>query len=86
MRFAAMLAGRFCNPQQIFNQQRPQGDLFKTQFRIISGSISLTWFNSRAGRFSNTSPAASRRRWLLAKKIHETISGYYILVSDYVLH
>ena len=34
MRFAAMLARRCRNQQQIFNQQRPQGDLFKTQFRI----------------------------------------------------
>jgi len=31
MRFAAMLAGRCCNRQQIFNQQRPWGDRFKTQ-------------------------------------------------------
>jgi len=29
MRFAAMLAGRWSNRQQIFNQQRPQGDLYK---------------------------------------------------------
>jgi len=29
MRFAARLARRCCNRQQIFNQQRPQGDLFK---------------------------------------------------------
>ena len=35
MRFAAMLVGRCCNRHQIFNQQRPQGDRFKTQFRII---------------------------------------------------
>jgi len=34
MRFAAMLVGHCCNRHQIFIQQRPQGDLFKTQFRI----------------------------------------------------
>ena len=28
-RFAAMLARRCCNEPEIFNQQRPQGDLYK---------------------------------------------------------
>jgi len=30
MRFAAMLAGHCCNQHQVFNQQRRQGDLYKT--------------------------------------------------------
>ena len=42
MRFAAMLAGRRCNRQQIFNQQRPQGDLYK----LSLVELQVQFFNS----------------------------------------
>jgi len=70
MWFAARLTGQLipiyrdvCNRQQIFNHQPPQGDLYKTQTRIILSSIFESGLCSWAGRFSNTSPAASRGRW-----------------------
>jgi len=39
MRFAAMLAGRCCNRHQIFNHQRPQGDLYKLSLEQFLSSI-----------------------------------------------
>jgi len=41
IRFAARLARRCCNQQQIFNQQRPRGDLYK----LSLVSLQVQFFN-----------------------------------------
>jgi hypothetical protein len=51
MRFAARLAGRCCNRQQIFNQQRPQGDRFKNEVSQADEILFLNKSCNRAGRF-----------------------------------
>jgi len=58
-RIAAMLAGHCCNQQQIFNQQRPKGDVYKLGLDNFKFNF-LTRFCGWARRFSNTSPATSR--------------------------
>ena len=52
MRFAASLAGHCCNHQQIFNQQWPQVDHYKTKISQADEIPFLNKFSSRARRFS----------------------------------
>jgi hypothetical protein len=51
MRLAARLAGHCCNRQQIFNQQRPQGDRFKNEIGQADEILFLNKSCNRAGRF-----------------------------------